>query len=114
MITSNVISDVEIKTGVKLPKSSRFVFVGNDPRLDSEVWLFEIESNNTAQFPRQLDPQSIANGRDVEQMMEQVGAISIGTPKTLYFGTWEMSNAQCQATLITASNCDYLMLEKLY
>jgi hypothetical protein len=114
IITSNLISDVETKTGVELPKTCRFILSSNSVRLDSDIWLFEIESNNPARFPRQLDLQPISDGRNMAQMMERMSCIPIGTPKAWYYGIWQTSNAQCHASLIVASNSDYLMLERLY
>jgi hypothetical protein len=114
MITSNIVSDVKSKTGVDLPKSCRLILSTNTPRLDSDTWLFEIDGSNPAQFPRQLELQPQADGRDTAKLMERMSGISIGIPKAWYFGTWQISNAQCHATLISTSNSDYLMLERLY
>ncbi|WP_150107309.1 hypothetical protein [Pedosphaera parvula] len=85
----------------------------NYARLDTDVWLFEIESGNPAQFPKQLNLLPGGDAPNNAKLMERMGGISIGIPKELYFGVWEVSNAQCHATLITTTNSDYLMLERL-
>ena len=114
MITSNLVSDVKSKTGVDLPMACRLILSTNVTRLDCDIWLFEMDGNNPAQFPRQLDLQPQGEARNTAEEMERMGGISIGMPKACYFGIWQASNAQCHATLVTTSNSDYLMLERLY
>lgn len=114
MITSSLASDVKTKTDVDLSKSCRFILSTNYPRLDSDIWLFQIDGSNLAQFPRQLEVQPQGDGRNMAKVMERMSGISIGIPRAWYFGIWQVSNAQCHATLITTSNSEYLMLERLY
>jgi hypothetical protein len=114
MITSNLVSDVKSKTGTDLPKSCRLIVNTNYSRLNSDVWLFAIDPSNRPQFPGEMDPMPQGDGRKAASVMEDMGGISIGVPKALYFGIWQVSNAQCHATLLTTSNSDYLMLERLY
>jgi len=114
MITSNLISDVKFKTGVDLPQSCRFILSSNYARLDSDVWLFEIGSSNLVKFPKQLVLQPQGDGHNMAKDIELMSGVSIGTLKAWYFGIWQISNAQCHATLMTASNSEYLMLERLY
>jgi len=114
MITSNLVSDVKSKTGVDLPKSCTLILSTNYPRLDSDTWLFEIDGSNPAQFPRQLELQPQGDGHSMAKLMERMGGVSIGVPKAWYFGIWQVTNAQCHATLIMTSNREYLMLERLY
>jgi hypothetical protein len=114
IVTSNLILDVKSKTGVVLPTSCTLILSTNYSRLDSDTWLFEIDGGSPAQFPVQLDLQPPSGGRDSAKVMERLGGISIGIPKARYYGVWQVPNAQCHATLITTSNSDYLMLERLY
>jgi hypothetical protein len=114
MITSNVVADVKSKTGVDLPMTCRLVLSTNFARLDCDIWLFEMDVKNPAQFPRQLDLQPESDAGNTAKEMERMGGISIGIPKAWYFGRWQASNAQCRATLVTTSNSDYVMLERLY
>jgi len=111
VITSNLISDVKIKTGVDLPKSCLFIISTNYARLDSDILLFEIESNMPAQFPKRLYLLPQVDALQMAKYIERLGGISIGAPKEWYSGTWQISNVQCSATLVTASNGEYLMLE---
>jgi hypothetical protein len=76
--------------------------------------LFEIDGSKPAEFPRQLELQAPGDGHDIAKVMERMSGISIGVPNACYFGIWQVSNAQCHATLITTSNSEYLMLERLY
>jgi hypothetical protein len=113
MITSNLVSDVKNKTGVDLPMACKLILSTNSPRLDCDTWLFKMDGN-AAQFPRQLELQPQSDARNTVKVMERMGGISIGIPEAWYFGIWQASNAQCHATLVTTSNSNYLMLERLY
>jgi hypothetical protein len=46
--------------------------------------------------------------------MEKIGNVSIGDPTTSFNATWQVTNAQCHATVVTTGNNAYLLLERLY
>jgi hypothetical protein len=114
IVTSNLVSEVKTKTGVRLPDSARFILSTNSPRGNSDIWFFEMDAGNSAQFPQQLELQPRGDGRKAAKVMEGMSGITIGIPEAWYFGIWQTSNAQCHATLITTSNGDYLMLQQRY
>jgi hypothetical protein len=113
LVTSNLVSELKIRTGVDLPTSCRLILSTNDSRLDSDTWIFQIEGTNQPQFPKELHLQPSGAGPGQEPM-ERTGVFSIGMSLARYYGVWQVSNAQCDATLITTTNGAYLMLELLH
>jgi len=113
MITSNLVSEVKTKTAVDLPTSCTLIMSTNDSRLDSDTWIIRLDGTNKPQFPTKLHLQS-SGAAPGQELMERTGGFSIGASLARYYGVWQVSNAQCHATLITTSNSDYLMLERLY
>ena len=114
MVTSNLVSEVKNKTDVDLSNNCRFIFSDNSPRLDADVWLFEIDSSNSVRFPKQLELLPADAGRDMAKTMESMGNISIGVPKASYYAVWQLSNTQCKAILIMTSSNGFLKLERFY
>jgi hypothetical protein len=113
-VTSNFISEIKSKTGVELPKSCRLILSTNSGRLDSDVWLFEIDGGDKAQFPGKMALQPPGDRSGEAKIVERMSGSSIGIPTSSSFGIWQISNAQCHATLITTTNSEFLMLERLY
>ncbi|HLX68455.1 MAG TPA: hypothetical protein VKV04_02405, partial [Verrucomicrobiae bacterium] len=49
---SNILSDVKLKTGVSLSGTSKLLAFGKDnPRSDTDFWLFQIDKTNQLQLP---------------------------------------------------------------
>jgi hypothetical protein len=113
LVTSNLVSEVKIKTGLDLPKSCRLIMTTNYSRLDSDIWIIGIDGTNQPQFPKELHLQPSDAGPG-QELMERTVGFSIGMSLERYYGVWEVSNAQCHATLITTTNGGYLILELLH
>jgi hypothetical protein len=113
LVTSNLVSEVKTKTGVDLPTSCSLIMSTNDSRLDSDTWILRFNGTNQPQFPKELHLQPSGAGPG-QELMERTGGFSIGISLARYYGVWQVSNAQCHATLITTTNGGYLMLERLY
>jgi hypothetical protein len=111
--TSNLVSEVKTKTGVVLSSSCILIMSTNDSRLDSDTWIIRIDGTNQPQFPIQLHFQTSGAARG-QELMERTGGFSIGVSLARYYGVWQVSNAQCNATLITTTKGGYVMLELLH
>jgi hypothetical protein len=66
------------------------------------------------QFPKPLEKEDAKTGRACAKLMEKIGNVSIGDPTTSFNATWQVTNAQCNATVVTTGNNAYLLLERLY
>jgi hypothetical protein len=87
MASSNIISEVEIKTGVSLPKTSRLLASREDhSRSDVQSWLFQIDIHDQVQLPTPLRKLSGASSQDSVRIIERVAGASIVDPKTSGYG----------------------------
>lgn len=114
-ITPALAAEMKREASLDLPNSAKLIsHIQYESRLNSDIWLFEFAHSNHVQYPKELLIMSRDRARDNARYMERMGNISIGNPTVWYFGSWHMPNSQCNATLITVSNIDYLMLEILH
>jgi hypothetical protein len=112
--SSNFLSDVKNKTGITLSATSKLLVSGKEStRSDTDRWLIRIDKDNQPDFPQSvvLDANT---SRGIAAEIEKLSGVSITGPIVSTLSIWQVTNGQCHATMVTTSNCAYLMLERFY
>jgi hypothetical protein len=106
------ISEVKPKTGVVLPDTCVLLkSMGAGWQSDTFEWAVQINGTNEARFPEKLSLTEKGGLRDAELgEVEGITGVSIRNPIGVYYGQWNLSNSQSQATLVVTTNCQYLLL----